>query len=111
MTRGATQNPTMADSPARARATLDDLLDRCEEVRLAALNGERLYTNKHGIEVVVPSPDYRAAIQAVQLEARLLGLLDQADPKDAERGAGEAEQAIVAAMAKRRGGQSTATAA
>lgn len=64
-----------ARAHTRAQPTLDELVGMCMEVYEAAGKSERVYVNKNGEQCVVPQPEYRSQLQAVDLMAKLLGYL------------------------------------
>lgn len=91
--RKETENSSESRAHTRAR-DLESLLGELDEIRGLALAAERTYVNKHGEELTVPQPDFRAAVDATRLQSELLGLLRKGS-QEADKDLTKAEQAVL----------------
>ncbi len=73
---GRDRNMTQPDEAVtRAHARVEDLLAEVEQVRTAALEYVREYADREGNVHQSLQPDFRCALSATELKAKLLGYL------------------------------------
>ena len=68
----------MANGAPHARArtwTREEMLEEAEDIRVKALEHKRTYMNRDGDVHESHMPEFRAALAAVELKCKLLGIL------------------------------------